>query len=192
MSKILVAESDPFFLKFYSVKLKQLGHEVEKVEEGRQAIEKLKTEPYDAILMNLMLPYQDGFAVLDAKNATKNKGIPVIVVTELQQDEDREKAEALGINYYFIKNQAQVKDIMNAVRALFGENAEEEVPGGEKEESEEGLEEAVKEANEVKEEVKEGVKEGVKEEIKEEAVKPVQSTKADESGKEIKKGKKAA
>jgi len=120
MAKILVAEPEAFFSKFYSVKFKKEGYEVDRETDGRKVYENLNKNLYDLLLINLMLPYKDGFTILrDLKN-TPNKDIPVIVITELKQEQDCKKAENLGVKHYFVKNEDQIGEILRVVKEEVG------------------------------------------------------------------------
>lgn len=118
MAKVIVVDGNSFMAKFYTVKLKDLGHEVDTFLSGDKAFDQIKTEHYDAILMDVVLPYRDGFTILNDLNTMK-KGIPVrIIASEVQQKESIERAKALGVQHYFIKNEAQTYDIVDTLHDL--------------------------------------------------------------------------
>jgi len=118
MAKILVIEADPFLSKFYAVKLKQLKHEVDIALNGNEALQKLKMHAYEAILMDVILPYRDGFELLKDMKRLRKKLSVKIIATELQQEDDIKKAFELGASLYFIKNESQVYDIIDSLQAL--------------------------------------------------------------------------
>lgn len=118
MAKVLVIEADPFLSKFYTVKLKALKHEVDTVLNGNDALHKLKMRAYDGVLLDLILPYRDGYQILrDVKRLRKKLSVKV-VSTELQQANDIKKAFELGASLYFIKNESQTYDIIESMHAL--------------------------------------------------------------------------
>jgi DNA-binding response OmpR family regulator len=103
--KILIAEDDKFLLNAYRVKFSKAGFEIKIVSDGEEALEALKTFVPDAMLLDLVMPKKDGFAVLEAVKADANlKKIPVIVASNLGQKEDIERAQKLGANDYIIKS----------------------------------------------------------------------------------------
>lgn len=120
MPTILVAEADSFYAKLYSLNLKKKGFSVDMVLSGDKALEFLKEKPYDALLMNVMLPFQDGFSLLEKLKQLKKKIPPVVVATELRQPEDLKRAKTLGINDYFIKEESQISDIIKRVVEISG------------------------------------------------------------------------
>lgn len=118
MSKVLIIEGDLFLSKFYSIKLKKLKHEVDTALNGHEALEKLKMQHYDAVLMDVILPYRDGFELLkDMKRFRKKLRIKVIA-SELQQKADIKKAFELGATLYFIKSESQTYDIIDSIQSL--------------------------------------------------------------------------
>lgn len=114
--KILIAEDDTFFQKFYSSQLTQKGFDVDVAENGAIALEKLKKSKPDIIILDLIMPEKDGFEVLDSlkKDANLSK-IPVLVFSTLGQDKDVELALKKGakahINKSFFDFDALVKKI---------------------------------------------------------------------------------
>lgn len=118
MAKILVVEGDSFLAKFYTVKLRDLKHEVEIVYSGEEAHQKLKMQAYDAIVMDIILPYRDGFTLLQDLKKMRRRMKAKVIVSEIQQKESIEKAKDLGADYFFIKNETQVFEIIETVDAL--------------------------------------------------------------------------
>lgn len=102
--KIILAEDDRFFQKFYSTKLREAGYEVDVASDGSEALVRLAKNNYDLILLDLIMPNTDGFEVLHKKSSIeKIKKIPVIVFSTLGQKQDVDKALQLGANDYMNK-----------------------------------------------------------------------------------------
>jgi len=117
--RVLIVEADPFLSKLYRVKLMDLKFEVDVALNGDEALRMIKTNKYDGIMMDLVLPYRDGFTLL---NDMKKKRIKVkVVVSELQQKEDLEKVSKLGADHYFVKNDSQTYEIIEDFKALLQE-----------------------------------------------------------------------
>lgn len=103
--KIIIVEDDHFFQNFYSVKLKDLGYEVEVAGNGQEGMDKIKTFLPDLILLDLIMPVKDGFQVLsELKNDPALSKIPVIIFSTLGQDSDVKKAMDLGARDYIYKS----------------------------------------------------------------------------------------
>ncbi len=119
MAKILVAEDDKFLANAYRVKFNKAGYEIKIVSDGQQAIDSLETFTPDVILLDLMMPVKDGFAVLEEiKKSDKWKNIPVIVASNLGQKEDIDKSIALGARDYIIKSQMPINDILDKINSV--------------------------------------------------------------------------
>ncbi len=104
MKKILVIEDDIYLLELYREVLVNAGFETDTAEDGRQGLEKAESSIPDLILLDLMIPYIDGFEVLEklkAKDITKN--IKVVVFTNLDSEKQKEKALKLGAEKFVVK-----------------------------------------------------------------------------------------
>ena len=102
--KILLIEDDLFFQKFYSTKLKENNVEVEVASDGEEGLAKMRSTNPNLVLLDLIMPKVDGFAVLAARSQDENlKKIPVIVFSTLGQEKDIQKAQELGSNGYINK-----------------------------------------------------------------------------------------
>ena len=97
------------------MKLKHEGFETDLAMNGAEAIEKLKTEEYSMVLLDLIMPVIDGFGVLEEIRSRQLK-TPVIILSNLGQDEDRAKAKELGAVDYFVKSNTPIADIISRVK----------------------------------------------------------------------------
>ncbi len=102
--KILLIEDDKFFQKFYSTKLAERKVEVEVAGDGEEGLVKMRDTKPDLVLLDLIMPKVDGFAVLASRAEDENlKKIPVIVFSTLGQEKDVQNAQRLGANGYINK-----------------------------------------------------------------------------------------
>jgi DNA-binding response OmpR family regulator len=102
--KLLVVEDDLFLNKVYQEKLTREGYEVKTAEDGEAVDAILKKFTPDLIILDLVMPNKDGFAVLKelkAKSTTKN--IPILVTTNLGEAENRDMCLKMGATDYFVK-----------------------------------------------------------------------------------------
>ena len=78
----------------------------------------IETDLPDVILLDLVMPVVDGFTVLQSvKSDPKFKNIPVIVTSNLGQDEDVKKAMKLGAKDYIIKSDTALSGIIEKIKA---------------------------------------------------------------------------
>ena len=90
---MLVVDDDPAILKMHSRLIEQTGRQVLNARNGREALALIEGQTPDLILLDLMMPEMDGFAVLDELQAKKSTcGIPVIILTaHVLSDSDLER-----------------------------------------------------------------------------------------------------
>jgi len=103
--KILLIEDDLMISGMYKKKLDQDGFEVLVANNGSDGLDMAKSEKPDLILLDIIMPQLDGFTVLEEiKKIDKLNKVPVIMLTNLGTDEDKEKGKKLGANGYLIKS----------------------------------------------------------------------------------------
>ena len=87
-----------------SFALRKLGHTVDLAENGRQALDMLRAQPFDLVLLDLIMPEMDGYQVLEQmKSDDVLRNIPVILVTAEQATESVAKGIELGADDYLPK-----------------------------------------------------------------------------------------
>lgn len=115
---ILVAEDDAFLRNAYNSKFTKAGFVVVLATDGIEAMDMLKVSKPDVILLDLVMPRQDGFATLSQiKLLPEYKDIPVIISSNLGQKEDIERALTQGASDYIIKSNMSLEEIVGKVRA---------------------------------------------------------------------------
>lgn len=116
--KVLVVEDETFLVKIYAVKLKKEGYEVVIANDGEEAVKLASDLKPDLILLDLILPKMNGFEALERMRAMAAlKDTPVIVLSNLGQEEDIKRAEALGADDYLVKANFSIQDIVAKIRA---------------------------------------------------------------------------
>lgn len=114
--KILIVEDEKPLAHALELKMTHEGYETTVASTGREGLEKASTGDYDLILLDLILPEVDGFAILEGLKTKKLKPI-VVVLSNLGQDEDRKKAEEFGVKNYLVKSNVPLADIVKVVKA---------------------------------------------------------------------------
>jgi CheY-like chemotaxis protein len=108
--KILVVDDDLVVLKSLSFKLKAKGYDVYTATDGSQAVNTVRTQKPDLIILDLTFPPQvagvawDGFVIMDwLKRIDEAKNVPVIVVTGGDPAKYETRAKAAGATAFFHK-----------------------------------------------------------------------------------------
>src|SRR3989338_8348392 len=110
MRKILIVEDEKPLARVMSLKLNSVGYQTTAVFNGEEAVTILAKQSFD-----LVMPKGDGLSVLAHLNKSGIK-TPVIVASNLAQQEDIEKAKKLGAVDYFVKSDITLVEMVNKVK----------------------------------------------------------------------------
>lgn len=114
--KIAVVEDDPFLSRAFSLKLSNAGFEVFSIKDGLEAMDIISKEKPDIILLDLMLPHRSGFEILtDIKADEKLKNIPVLILSNLGQEEEMERGLKLGAKEYLVKTDIKLEEVVEKI-----------------------------------------------------------------------------
>lgn len=111
---ILVVEDERAIGKVLTLKLEKSGFDVQYENNGELGLEAVDNSTFDLILLDLVMPVMDGFEFLEQLGSKKVK-TPVIVLTNLSQDNDLARAKELGAKDYFIKSNTPLSEIVEKV-----------------------------------------------------------------------------
>lgn len=103
--RILVCEDQDAIRKMIETLVSARGHAVVAVENGEKAVERALAEPFDVLLLDLMLPGAlDGFAVCARIRAQPNtKELPILIISAMDDPESKARAEACGATAFYGK-----------------------------------------------------------------------------------------
>ena len=114
---VLVVEDDPFYFKIYQTKLAKEQIEAGLVGNGNEALEAVKKRLPGLILLDLIMPEKDGFETLAALKADPATAqIPVIILSNLSQEEYIKKVMDMGAVEYLIKANTSMQSIIDKVK----------------------------------------------------------------------------
>ena len=102
--KMLTVDDSPSVRKLVKFTLKVKGFQVSSAGDGLEALELMKQEDFDAIILDINMPRMNGLELLKhIKASDQYASIPVIMLTTEGQDDDKDKAVALGATAYMVK-----------------------------------------------------------------------------------------
>lgn len=114
---VLIVEDDRFLRDLIQQKLIKEGFEVVSAVDGEEALKMVVEKPPQLVLLDLILPGVDGFEVLRRLRADTNTAkLPVIVLSNLGQKEDMDRAMKLGAEDFMVKAHFTPSEIVNKVR----------------------------------------------------------------------------
>ena len=121
MKKIVIIEDEDFISKILQIKLKNSEMDLLVARDGESGLEMVKKQKPDLVLLDLILPKMYGFDILKAlKDDNSTKKIPVIILTNLGQDEEKQKGMELGALDYFVKANTSLDKIVQRIEEVLG------------------------------------------------------------------------
>ncbi|MFA6353638.1 MAG: response regulator [Candidatus Paceibacterota bacterium] len=118
-TKVLLVEDDSFLSNILLKKLKIDGFNVFIVDDGAVVIKKIEEFAPLIVLLDIILPSMNGFEILEKIRSHQNnaiKNLPVIMLTNLGEEEDRKKALSLGANDFLIKANFTADEIAQKIK----------------------------------------------------------------------------
>lgn len=100
MIKILIVDDEKSICDLIDINLSAAGYQCETVQDGLEAIERIEKEPFDLILLDVMLPGADGFDIMEYISPLK---IPVIFITARNAVKDKVRGLKSGAEDYLVK-----------------------------------------------------------------------------------------
>lgn len=102
--RVLLVEDEEFYRKMYQLKFEKSGFVVGVAVNGDEGLKLAKEFKPDIILLDIVMPVMDGFeALAQIKSQEDLKSIPVVMMTNLSSDADKEKAIKAGAVDYWVK-----------------------------------------------------------------------------------------
>jgi len=115
-AKILFVDDDNFLRKVYKSELGDQGYDVILAQDGEEGLEKARIADPDLIILDMIMPRKNGFEVLtELQNNPATSNIPVIILSNLGQDDDIKKGLDLGAVDYLVKDNITLNTIVEKV-----------------------------------------------------------------------------
>lgn len=120
--KILIVEDDKFLYDLYQRVLLEAGFLVDVAIDGEEGLKRAEEGQYDLVLLDIMLPKKNGVDVLKAlkSDGSKAKNLPVIVLSNLGQEDIIQQCLRMGAVGYLVKVQNLPQEVVSRVKEFFG------------------------------------------------------------------------
>jgi DNA-binding response OmpR family regulator len=116
MKKILIIEDEIILAEMYKEKLEKEGFEVFLASEIEEGIEIAKKEKPDLILLDILLPRENGVSFLEKIKEEEIKDIPVVAFSNYDDPETKKRAFELGVKEYLIKANYTPREIVEKIK----------------------------------------------------------------------------
>ncbi len=118
--KILLVEDEERIRKIINIIIRGEDIEIDEAEDGAQALEKIKNNDFDLVILDIMIPEIDGFGVLEEiRNTEKTADLPVIIVSARTSDRDILEGLKGGANYY-IPKPFEPQELISSLELILG------------------------------------------------------------------------
>ena len=114
--KILIAEDDEFLIKAYKAKFEDAGFELLMAADGEEALNLIRSEKPNIVLLDIMMPKNSGFEVLEqVRQDPGMKDLPIIITSNLGQEGDIDKGMEKGATDYMVKTSFTMDEMMEKI-----------------------------------------------------------------------------
>ena len=119
---ILLVDDDLTLREMYEERFRAEGFEIIQATNGEEAIQKAREAHPNIVLLDIMMPKVNGFDVLkNIKADSELKSTPVIILTALIQDVDREQGKSLGAVDYIVKSETMPGEVIAKIKNALGQ-----------------------------------------------------------------------
>ena len=117
MTKIAIIEDDPVINQMYRMKFEADGFEVQLADNGNRGVALVEKFQPDMILLDLQMPQMGGAEALEIiRSHDWGKHIPVIILTNLGEEESPKHLRSLGIDSYIVKADLTPRQVVSRVK----------------------------------------------------------------------------
>lgn len=121
MPRILFIEDEPDHIALYKTKLEMEGFEFVSALNSQETLAALAQARPDLILLDILLPGENGLDILDKlKKNPQAKDIPIIIFTNYDKEEFKERASNLGANDFVLKAEVTPQEMVEKIREILG------------------------------------------------------------------------
>lgn len=121
MTKIAIIEDDTTINQMYRMKFEADGFEVQIADNGKRGVAMVESFQPDLILLDLQMPEMDGAEALEViRGKDWGKDIPVIILTNLGEEESPKQLRKLGIHSYIVKADLTPRQVVSRAKEALG------------------------------------------------------------------------
>jgi DNA-binding response OmpR family regulator len=114
-TKVLIIEDEASLIKALRIKLERSGFTVDIAEDGRKAWKMITKNKYELILLDIVLPLEDGFEFL-RKVQENELCLNIYVMTNMSREEEKLRALELGAKGFFVKADTSLASIVKSLQ----------------------------------------------------------------------------
>lgn len=114
---VLIVEDERPLGHALELKLGHSGFTTKVASNGNDALAAVKEKKYDVMLLDLILPELDGFALLK-EIRTLDTNVKIIILSNLGQDEDRERVAPYNISEYYVKSNTPLAAVVSSIQSI--------------------------------------------------------------------------
>ena len=120
-SRILIADDEPNIVISLEYLMRREGHEVSVARDGDEALEMIRREPPDLVLLDAMMPGKTGFEVCQAVRGDDSLAeVKIVMLTAKGRETDMAKGKALGVDAYIVKP-FSTRELAEKVRSMLAD-----------------------------------------------------------------------
>jgi|WetSurMetagenome_2_1015567.scaffolds.fasta_scaffold153898_2 DNA-binding response OmpR family regulator len=117
--KVCIVDDDPNIREIYGIELSQRGFEVITAKDGEEGLEVIKSQDPDIALVDIRMPKSDGIELIRVLQKDKNSPkVPIVILTNQDDDETVEKASELETYFYVVKALATPRKVADIVEEV--------------------------------------------------------------------------
>jgi DNA-binding response OmpR family regulator len=114
--RVFALEDDPLLNNLLAARFKKSNLPFKIVSDGDHVVEQVVAFQPQIIILDLMLPDKDGFVVLQELKASAAADVPVIIFSNKDSQEDREKVKALGAAAFYVKAMTDLSELLDVIK----------------------------------------------------------------------------
>lgn len=116
--RVFVVEDDPLLRNLLAMRLDQSDFPYQFSFDGKDALKEMKNFKPDVVILDIMLPGMSGFDVLKELKSSSLKSVPVIIFSNKDSHDDKQKASELGADRFFVKAMTDLSELIMTIESL--------------------------------------------------------------------------